>query len=189
MSYTPGDVFQAALQYGANWNVQKNQAGGLGPTTNNSNLTKNVNYGKGTNTVGNADTVVCATVSIAATATGNYFLSSGTPSFTDLLGQAGVIFARIKSLTIQLLSPSDDPITPGTLASSITIGAGTHPFVGNLAGTAPTITLNNGDVHSWATGNAAGYVVTNGSNDQLNVVNNDAGLAAKVRFIIVGSSA
>ena len=157
-------------------------------------ITKSVSTGNvagspANNVAGGADLVFSQIMSIAGA--GNTVLNLFTGLY-DVLGQS-VSFARVKSLRVRLLSLTDDPTNGGNGAggagaSSVTVGNATNPFVGPLGGTGPNVTLNPGDELYFRNVSAAGWTVSNGVNNNIQILNNDGANAAVVQVTIVGGS-
>jgi hypothetical protein len=143
-----------------------------------------VTYAKGI-AASQCDTVGIFQGTINPSATKNIFLGTSTPTLTDFIGQASVIFARVKFLFIFLSAT-------GTPASSISWGStGTHPFLFGLSGTTPLDTITSGGSGGGRLlfdTSATGYVITTGTNDQLNLLNNDSVNTATVTVVVGGGA-
>jgi hypothetical protein len=173
-----------------NYQGTKTETGFANALQNNNSPTKKVSLGtaNANSAAGGADEVYAAVLSIAASGNTTINLSS----FTDVVNQGSIGFARIKYYRFHLLSTSDDA-TNGTACTSISIGnAASHPFLFNwtLGGTLPTctFTLSNGEVWEWGSPNGTGLTVTSGSNDQIYIVNNDGTHAAGVLVVLCGGT-
>jgi len=180
VSYTPPTTITCGVTVTATCNATLTNA--PGPTLGGApfNLSQAVNFLKGTTAAGTADTYGFAQYTIPLSSTQAVFLSTGTPSLVDEFGQK-TIFARVKGVVIYHMTT--------TAAVSISWGVGTHPFRGFLGGTTDSLTLNNGGVFTVTEPDGTGYAVTNASNDQINIINNDAGVSATVLIVVLGSSA
>ena len=97
----------------------------------------------------------------------------------DAFGEQ-VNFARVKALQIANLSQT----------GSMTIGgSGTHPWVGPFGGGSQTLTLPAGGILLLAAPvDAVGWIVTNNSADQLQIVNNDSANPLTYEIVIVGAT-
>lgn len=133
--------------------------------------------GSGTNQINLIATIISSIV-----ASGNATLNLN--SITDIRGQT-VNFTRIKGWMLWLLSATDDTVTPGSAASSVTVGNAATPFPFNLGVATNTFTIENGECVTRHTQSAAG-VLTSGANN-VKIVNNDAGLTAKFLSVFWGS--
>jgi hypothetical protein len=154
------------------------------PTTAQGSPKKNIAFKTGTTSAGQVNEIGSKIFSISATGTTTISLQA----LTDVLGQT-VNLVRIKGLLLQLLSTTDDA-TNGTACSGVTINATppSHPFLGFLGGTNPTITLGNGEALAWLTPSANGTAVS-GTAYQIEVTNNDATNAAAFQVTILGADA
>ena len=104
---------------------------------------------------------------------------------TDPFGNA-IDFARVKSITFELFNQSQ-----GAAASASAIvweGGASDPWVGPLGGTTPSNQILSGGASAHFSPSATGWVVTNGSVENIKVVNSDASNAATYRLTIVGST-
>lgn len=136
------------------------------------------------NAVGGADMLLSAIYTIAAS--GNTTVDLTT--FTDVLQRAAQSFARVKYIEFWLQTAADNPSTPGTNASQVTVGAaGSNPFVMELGGTSPTKILKSGEFGVWGTRGATGLTVS-GTNKSILITNNDASLSAVVQVTIAGGT-
>jgi hypothetical protein len=180
---------QSSLQSIANVNGSLAVAGlanGLGGQTIAS-KTQQLSLAAADAAIGGADEVYHSLLSISAS--GNVTIN--LQSFTDIAGQATISLARIKGFRIHLLGANDAAPdgTAGNACSSITVGGGaSNPNVLNMAGTTPTITINNGSVLHYQDGSASGITVDS-SHLNLKIVNNDSGVAAKVLITVIGGTA
>lgn len=127
---------------------------------------------------GQADRRYIAQHTIAASGT----LTLNLSSLLDSFGNA-VAFLKVKEVYIEL--------TTGTAASGISIGGGSNPWVGWISsGTATLGPVGNGCVfYLGCRRDAAGWAVVPSTGDSLRLSNLDAGLAAVVNVLIVGTSA
>lgn len=175
-----------------NWNAQKNVTG-ANPNQNASSAVE-AKGALGTSAAGNAanglNEMYYAITTIAASGNTSVDLSS----FTDILNAAGIVGVRTKFIQIELLSATQDS-TNGTAASSITIdntvtnalSAQSHSgwFDNGSEGAAggSKFTLANGYWLQFGGTNANGVAI-DGTHKVIKIVNNDAGVAAAVKFIV-----
>jgi len=107
-------------------------------------------------------------------------------ALTNLAGDSAATFASIKAMLVMLLNPQQDSVN-GTAASSITFGNAmanqARLFFGPLLGEHD---VENGGFYLAATPSAAGRGVGVG-NQNLMIVNNDAGLVAATAVVFFGS--
>jgi hypothetical protein len=152
------------------------------PTTAQGNPKKNIAFKTGTTTAGQVNEIASKIFAIAASGTTTISLQS----LTDVLGQT-VNLVRVKGLLFQLLSTADDSVN-GTACSGVTLNATppSHPFLGFLGGTNPTITLGNGEALAWLSPSANGTGVS-GSAYQIEVTNLDSTNAAAFQVTILGA--
>jgi hypothetical protein len=107
--------------------------------------------------------------------------------FTDVAKRANQSFVRIKSVEFWLLG-SGDTSPAGNACEGVTIKPGTTN--GNtlfLAGTAPQISLGNGERVEWSTRKAAGKTV-DATHKVVNVACTDVSVDARLLVQIVGGS-
>jgi hypothetical protein len=154
------------------------------PTTAQGNPKKSIAFKTGTTTSGQINELSSKIYAISASGTTTISLQA----LLDVLGQT-VNLVRIKGLLLQLLSTTDDT-TNGTACSGVTINATppSHPFLGFLGGTNPTITLASGEALAWISPGANGTAVA-GTNYQIEVTNNDAVNAAAFQITVLGADA
>jgi hypothetical protein len=153
------------------------------PTTAQGNPKKNIAFKTGTTAAGQINEVGSKIFSIVASGTATVNLQA----LADVLGQSADL-VRVKGLMFQLLSATDDSDN-GTACSGVTIGnAGTHPFLGFLGGTTPTITLGNGEALGWLSPSANGLAVSSTVCNIL-ITNNDGSNAAAVQVTVLGADA
>jgi|ERR1700722_57001 len=101
-------------------------------------------------------------------------------SIVDVLGNTVTTIAKVKAYEFALLNATQDSVN-GTQCSSITIGGGSsNPCLLNLAGTTPTLTINNGGQQAYADATAAGITVVSSTVKTVKITNNDATFAADV---------
>lgn len=181
-------------------NAALNVLGRTNPNTDSETFAQSLSLGLGTG-AGDVDTIVSTVRSIGASGSDTITLSTmaatGSPTtINDIFGQA-VTLARVRAILIQLLGPTDGasgqtatgPDDPDpTDAASITIGdAASHPWTAVFSSTG-TYTINNGGSWCHVDDTTNGLVVTSGTSEQLKIVNNDSGLAAIYRLVILGCS-
>jgi hypothetical protein len=153
------------------------------PTTAQGAPKKNIAFKTGTTTSGQINELASAIFDVTASGTATINLQS----LLDVLGQT-VTLVRVKGLLFQLLSMADDA-SYGTACSGVTIGnAGTHPFLGFLGGTDPTITLGNGEALGWLSPSANGLSVSN-TTENILITNTDSTNAAAVQVTLLGADA
>lgn len=111
----------------------------------------------------------------------------------NVLDEAGVNFALVKALWIEVLSPKDDA-THGTLCSGVSFGPspanGALLFFGHASDriTVPGGTADaEGGLFAWATRSAGGVPVTRDTGDLLRVTNLDGSVAAHYVLAVGGS--
>jgi hypothetical protein len=146
-----------------------------------------VGTSSGNAAVGGGDEAAAFLTTISASGDASINLTS----LTDILGTSAVSLARVKDLSVNLLSEAQDA-TYGTNCTSITLGdSGTDDWVtqshGGGLGATSTFDLPNGGNLAASFPTAAGNVV-DGTHKYLYVVNNDASNAAKVLTVIAGGS-
>lgn len=145
------------------------------------------------NTIANAsagggDEIYSALSSITASSS----VSIDVTNITDFLATAAVNLARIKGITLRLLSVADDA-TNGTAATSVTVdGTVANALLsssssGWLTNSTSKFDVAGGDYVSWGTVGAAGIVVS-GTNKVIKILNNDSGHTAKVQLTMPGGS-
>jgi hypothetical protein len=188
-------TFKATV--GLSITAQKNITGSdYSPIQNTSTITKAVNLGtsSGNATAGGADECASFIQSIAASGSASIDLTS----LTDFLAATGVSLARVKSITIRLLSAADDSAV-GTAAGSITIdntvtnalssqsNSGWFSNAAEGAANGSKFTIPNGAYLSFGVANAAGVVVDS-THKLIKVTNNDGSLSAKVQFTLTGGT-
>jgi hypothetical protein len=153
------------------------------PTTAQGNPKKNIAFKVGTTAAAQINEVASKIFDISASGT----VTVNLQSLLDVLGQT-VVLVRVKGLLFQLLSSADDAEN-GTACTGVTIGnAGSHPFLGFLGGTTPTITLGNGEALGWLTPSANGDAVSSTVCNIL-ITNNDATNPAAVQVTVLGADA
>jgi hypothetical protein len=163
------------------WNAQKNITGFNNPQANQNSDVKTTSWTKVGSGVGQVQTVSAGLLSIPASSSASLDLTA----LTDVLGGTSVTLATLKGFKFQLVSTTDDPVN-GTAAASITIGnSGTNDHPLDMTAGTMTKILNNGEASGWATNAAAGRTV-DATHKVIKILNNDAGLAAKVRYTIWG---
>jgi hypothetical protein len=154
------------------------------PLTSTNSVQKRINLGTSVanNVAGGSDEVYAAVLNISASASTTITITN----LTDVCGQTGMAFARLKAWRIQLLGTGD---VGGTSASSVSVGnAASHPFAFNLSSGSTTVQIDNGSVWSYADQGATGFTVTASTNDQIKILNNDSVNAAAVQIVLVGGS-
>lgn len=167
------------------WNAQNSPSGSIAPITNGSQNSLQQDYGTGSanNTLGGADEYFNFLLTLTASSSSTVDLTA----MTNVLAQATVSIARIKAFQFQLLSVAQDSVN-GTACSSISIGnAATNQQLLNLNATSSLYTVYTGGSWSYSDQTAGGFVV-DGSHLNLKFLNNDAGVAAKIRIQIVGGT-
>jgi hypothetical protein len=123
-------------------------------------------YGTGV-TAASIDFVFQRTYTLAAGASTTLVLSA----LTDDIGRT-IAFARIKTLEIK--------ITAKTANDALTVGAAaTNPIASLMGGTTPTFTVRRYFLD--VADDAAGFVVTSGSSDQLKLTNSGT---ASMTFVV-----
>jgi hypothetical protein len=172
----------ATFSLGVSYQCQSNPTGSqYQPTTAQGNPKKNIAFKTGTTVTGQVNEVASLIQSVDASGTATINLQS----LLDVVGQTTAL-VRVKGLLFQLLSPLDDS-TNGTACSGVTIGnAGTHPFLGFLGGTNPTLTLGNGEALGWLSPSANGLAVTS-TTENILITNNDSVNAAAVQITMLGA--
>jgi len=119
---------------------------------------------------------------VTANSTANINLAS----MTDVLGLAQTSMTKLKTYFFTLLNATQDS-TNGTVCSSVTIGAAVSNVCPlDLGGTTPTRTLLNGDQGSYASGSAAGILVSATVKNVL-ITNNDASNAGALLSGFIGA--
>jgi len=110
----------------------------------------------------------------------------------NIVNDATATFARVKTISIRLLSIGDDA-TNGTAATSITIGAAaSNQFISQASGrgfmgtTTSTFDIPNGGGLTFSCDNAAGVLV-DGTHKDLKIANNDGSVAASVEIALLGA--
>jgi hypothetical protein len=174
----------ATFSMGVSYQAQGSAPGSqYQPTTAQGNPKKNIAFKTGTTASGQINELASKIFPIAAS--GNTTVN--LQALLDVLGQTADL-VRVKGLLLQLLSTADDP-SNGTACSGVTIGnAGTHPFLGFLGGTTPTITLGNGEALGWLSPSANGLAVSLTACNLL-ITNNDGSNAAAVQVTVLGADA
>lgn len=154
-------------------------------------VTRTINFGLLTppTTADKIDEVYSAILTLAASTTTDYDLSA---ALTNVVNDVNITVGSIKLICVELLSASDTDSAGtvlGNACSSITVfGDVQSPLV--LADASDKVTLGNGDVFLLTRRSAAGIdVAGGGTTDVLQIQNNDASVAAKIRLtLFLGSS-
>lgn len=182
-------IASSYMQAGVVCNAVNNVSGFTGadfsPITGGLNYNKKQTYGTSAlnNALGGADEFVAALVTLTNGSASTINLSS----LTNIVQQTAVALARVKGWSLRLLSLTDDTVY-GTAAVSVTVGnSGTAPFLFNNWSSGATQTIYNGGVMEYFDQQAAGFVVTSGSNDRIRVLNNDT-VNAVFEYAIFGGS-
>ena len=172
------------LSFNMSFSAGKTISGLANPITNGGNNSPVSNYTFGSGS-GKANQCVIAIISIALSTTYDLVLTAGS-DLKSILGDASPTLSIINELFVELLAADqvDAQSSPGTAASSITLGAaGSNPWITGPFGATDTYTMFNGDKW-WASSREYGFPVA--STKQLQIVNNDSGVAAKVQVTIYG---
>lgn len=155
-----------------------NAATGLNATVNQNSFNYTATTTNGTGASGTANLIYALQTTIAGG--GNLVINVSASPVTDWFG-ANIVMARVKFFFISLLTT--------TTASSVSVGNAANPIINWIAGTTPTIKINNGGV--WLQGDPGGtaYPVTASTGDNLKILNNDGSNTATLQIAIVGSTA
>lgn len=157
-------------------------SGQLDSTATNALASKPWTYGTG---VDSANQIVTTALSIAASGTNDLDLSG---SLTNIVGDTTATLSAVKAIMVELINVAQDS-TNGTACSSITIGAdATNPWLAPFDAGTGTYTIKSGGRWFHEDPTAGGLPVTASTGDILQIVNNDAGVAAYVRVTIIGLS-
>lgn len=117
-------------------------------------------------------------------------VSLDVTSLTDILNRSASNLARVKGITVRLLSTTDDA-TNGTAAASVTVdGTVANALLsttnsGWLSNNTSKFDIANGDYLKWGTTGAAGIVVS-ATNKVIKITNNDGSKNAAAQVTIVG---
>lgn len=90
---------------------------------------------------------------------------------------SGIAFARVKGWGM---------IADSTNTTNLTVGSGATPFLGPLGSAAHTLTLKPGDFFCFGSPGSAGWIVSSGSADNLQVTN-ASGASAKYKIVLIGT--
>ena len=169
-----------------NWTAQANAANDtLSPTTNFTTLSKTISFNTATanNTSGGADELYSAVVPVGASGNASVDLLN----FQDVVGQNSVALARVKYMSIQLLSTTDDTEV-GSNAASISYDATTAgAFAGFFANATSKPIITNGGFFAAGVVSTGGSVVNTGAHI-VKIINNDAVLTASALITIFGGT-
>lgn len=179
-------VSTATVELKMNWDVEAARSGFTG-VRNTETLTRRITFTKGAG----ADAIneLCSFIqTVNASSTVDVDLSA---ALTNVVNSAAVTIARIKFIAIELLTATDTDATGaviGTACSSILVGGdATAPWLFLVDGT-DKVRLLNGDFIAVSRRGATGLVVTGASADVLQIQNEDAVVAAKVRVTVFGAA-
>ena len=109
------------------------------------------------------------------TSASNESLDMNGTALTDSFG-AAIAFARIKAIIIQASAANTTNLTIANVTNSVT----------TLLGSTYSLVLQPGEMLAKATPSAAGYVVTAGTADLLNVAN-ASGASASYTIVVIGA--
>ncbi len=168
-------TFRAAVN--VNWTYEKTVTG-QSNTQNIGSFSASLSTVNGTGATGTADLIYTVQLSIAAS--GNSVINLSATPVTDFFG-ANVVMARVKVFFVSVLTT--------TTGSSAQLGGGSAPIINYLAGTTPTIRVNNGGVLLLGDTGGTGYAVTGTTADNFKILNNDGANTLTANVCIVGSSA
>ena len=177
------DALSGNLSITTQWNAQKAVAGYSNPNMNQNSDGKSVAWSKVGTAAGQASILTAGILSIAPSGLASIDLTN----IVDILGGTGgtLATAGLKGFKFQLLSTTDDPVN-GTNCSQVTIGnSGTNDHPRNLGAGTMTQILKNGEPVGWATNQATGRAVS-ATAKIIQFANNDAAIAAKIRYVIWG---
>lgn len=158
------------------------------------NWTKQMRFALGAAVALGANEVYGAVRTLAGGA--NEELDLAGSGLTNLVGDTGITFARVKAVLIWLLSATDSLVqgdgsasVTGTLASSIKVGgAATNAFKLFMDDVTDKIVIPNGGMAMFSDPGATGLVVTAGTADKLKVENMDGAVSAKYLIVLLGSA-
>ncbi len=178
----PLDTLTFKQTVSANWNAQQNSEGNS-PTMNNTTIAAGISLGTSVapGVAGGADQLQSEVLTIAAS--GNTVVNLAA-TFTNIVNVENATWARIKSVTIRLLSVADDSVN-GTNCASITVGnTGANGWTsqagsGWFNNVSSSMDVPNGGVLAFGVPNAAGVAV-DATHKLLTIVNNDNAVAAAV---------
>lgn len=160
---------------GVSWNVQNTTNGIV--TANNSGFSYTTTLTSGTGaTVGTADLLYAATLTIAGAGTSELDVAGG---ITDFFGNT-ITMARLKAMYINLATT--------TLATHIVVGDATNEII-NWISAAGTVTVRQNGVLLLCAPDATAYAVTAATGDDLLITNGDAAVSATVNIALIGGSA
>lgn len=137
----------------------------------------------GNTTEGGGDQMYAAIIAIAASGTA----TTNLRSFTNPLGTASSVLARVKLLSVRLLNEDQDADNGTTCTGIEFTPAASNGWTGLIKAAGDAVILGNGDHLVFATGRDTG-VVTSASLRDITWTNNDSSNAAAIEVIIAGAS-